>query len=74
MDSASFADFEHLPGRFHQLREDRKDQWACDLDHPYRLIFQPGVIPIPKDRDGKQILNEITSVQIIEINNYHKKG
>ncbi|MCK4663257.1 MAG: killer suppression protein HigA [Bacteroidales bacterium] len=33
----SFVDLKHLPGRFHQLTENRKDQWSCDLDHPYRL-------------------------------------
>ncbi len=67
----SFADLEFLPGRFHQLKENRKDQWACDLDHPYRLIFEPAEIPIPKNADGMQILNEIKSSEIIEIKDYH---
>lgn len=67
----SFADLEYLPGRFHQLKADRKDQWACDLDHPYRLIFEPAEIPIPKNADGMQILNEIKSSEIIEIKDYH---
>jgi len=73
-DAASFADLEHLPGRFHQLTENRKDQWSCDLDHPYRLIFEPAEDPIPKDKDGKQILIEIKSIEIIEVTNYHKEG
>ena len=55
----SFADFEFLPGRFHQLIGNFKDKWACDLDHPYRLMFEPAEVPIPKDEDGKQILIEI---------------
>ena len=69
----SFADLKYLPGNFHQLREDRKDQWACDLDQPYRLIFIPAEVPIPKNEAGVQILIEIKSAEIIEINNYHKK-
>ncbi len=73
-DTDSFADLEHLPGRFHQLKEDRADQWACDLDHPKRLLFKPGEDPIPKNKDGRQLLAEIKTVEILEINNYHKKG
>jgi proteic killer suppression protein len=72
-DSESFADLEHLPGRYHQLTENRKGQWACDLDHPYRLIFEPGIKPEPIDDDGKQILAEIKSAEVIEIKDYHKK-
>jgi proteic killer suppression protein len=70
----SFADFKFLPGRFHQLTGNLKNKWVCDLDHPYRLIFEPAEVPIPKDEDGKQILIEIKSLEIIEITDYHKKG
>jgi proteic killer suppression protein len=70
----SFADFEFLPGRFHQLTGNLKDKWACDLDHPYRLIFEPLEVPIPKDKEGKQILIEIKSLEIIEVTDYHKEG
>jgi proteic killer suppression protein len=62
-----------LPGNYHQLTENRKDQWACDLDQPYRLVFEPGEIPIPKDKHGNQILVEIKSLEILEIDNYHKE-
>lgn len=70
----SFADLTFLPGRFHQLTGNRKDKWACDLDHPYRLVFEPSVVPIPKDADGKQILISINSLEILEVINYHKEG
>ena len=73
-DAECFADLEHLPGRFHQLTENRQDQWSCDLDHPYRLIFEPSEEPITKDEHGKQILIEIKSLKIIEVTDYHKKG
>ncbi len=71
-DAQSFADLEHLPGRFHQLKDDRADQWACDLDHPNRLIFMPGEDPIPKNEDGRQLVSEIKIVEILEITDYHK--
>ncbi|TKG94922.1 killer suppression protein HigA [Puteibacter caeruleilacunae] len=73
-DAESFADLEFLPGRFHQLSGNKKDKWACDLDHPYRLIFEPAEMPAPKDNNGKLILIEIKSVEIIEVTNYHKEG
>ncbi len=52
---------------------DRKGQWACDLDHPYRLIFTPHETPIPTDPNGRYIWIEIKSVEIVEIVDYHSK-
>lgn len=45
-------------GRCHQLNGNRKGQYAMDLIHPQRLIFE---------KRG----NEIQIVRIIEITNYH---
>ncbi len=61
------------PGNFHELVGDRKGQWACDLDQPYRLIFEPHENPIPTDENGKYLWIEIKGVEIIEITNYHGK-
>lgn len=69
----TLEDVRHLPGNYHELTGDRKGQWACDLDQPYRLIFQPHEDPIPTDENGKYIWIEITGVEIIEITNYHGK-
>ena len=63
----------NLPGRYHELRENRKGQWACDLDQPYRLIFEPHEKPIPTNPDGQYIWIEIKGVEILEIDNYHGK-
>ena len=54
---------------------DRKGQWACDLDQPYRLIFEPHEKPIPKNAEGRYlwIEIEIKGVEIIEIVDYHGK-
>lgn len=69
--SSSLQDVKNQPGKFHELTENRKGQWACDLDQPYRLIFKPIESPIPTDENGKYIWVEILGVEIIEIVNYH---
>jgi proteic killer suppression protein len=71
--ASNLEEVRFLPGRFHELTGNRKGQWACDLDQPYRLIFQPHEDPIPEDSNGKYIWLEITGVEILEITNYHGK-
>ena len=74
MDAATtLEDVRYLPGNYHELTADRKGQWACYLDQPYRLIFRPHEEPIPTDENGKYIWIEITGVEILEITNYHGK-
>jgi proteic killer suppression protein len=67
----TLEDVRNLPGHYHELREDRKGQWACDLDQPYRLVFEPQEKPIPTDKSGKYVWIEIKGVEIIEIADYH---
>lgn len=67
----NLEDLRYAPGKFHELKENRKGEWACDLDQPYRLIFTPQENPIPTDTDGKFIWVEILGVEIIEIEDYH---
>lgn len=69
----TLEDVRYLPGHYHELIGDRKGQWACDLDQPYRLIFEPHEDPIPIDDNGKYIWIEIKGVEIKEITNYHGK-
>jgi toxin HigB-1 len=45
-------------GRCHPLTGDRKGQYAMDLPHPYRLVFEK--------RNGK-----LVAVEILEIVDYH---
>jgi proteic killer suppression protein len=70
-DAESFNDLQFLPGNFHNLSANRKGQWACNLDHPYRLIFEPGINPVPVNEHGTPILTEIKIVDIVEIVDYH---
>ena len=69
----TLEDVRHLPGHYHVLTENKKGMWACDLDQPYRLIFEPHDKPIPTTDSGNYIWIEIKSVEITEIVNYHKE-
>ena len=69
----SLAGAKDLPGNYHELTGDRKGQWACNLDQPYRLIFEPHENPIPTNPAGQYIWCEIKGVEIQEIDNYHGK-
>ncbi len=60
-----------LPGRHHQLTGNRKGQFACDLEHPFRLVYEPANEPLPKDENEDLIYSEITIVEIIEVTDYH---
>ncbi|MEN2436229.1 killer suppression protein HigA [Weeksellaceae bacterium A-14] len=67
----TLEDVRHLPGKYHELGENRKGQWACHLDGNYRLVFRPHEDPIPTDENGKYIWVEILGVEIIEVVDYH---
>lgn len=54
-----------LPGRFHPLSSNRKGEWACSLDQPYRLIFRPS------DRFAGQEADKVEEVEILSIEDYH---
>lgn len=69
----TLEDTRNIPGHYHELREDKKGYWACDLEQPYRLIFTPKQRPIPQNEHGQYIWAEIVSIEITEINNYHKE-
>lgn len=72
-DALTLEDVRYEPGNFHELTGDRKGQWACDLDQPYRLIFEPHEDPIPTDASGRYVWLEIKGVEVVEITNYHGK-
>ncbi len=69
----TLEDVRNMPGRFHELKHERKGQWACDLEQPYRFIFKPHENPIPENEHGQYIWIEIKGVEIQEIVNYHKE-
>lgn len=69
--SESLEDVRYLPGHYHELKKNRKGQWSCDLDHPYRLIFEPQENPIPTNDAGQYCWIEIKGIEIVEIVDYH---
>jgi proteic killer suppression protein len=69
--ATTLEDVRYLSGRWHELKEDKKGLWACDLDHPYRLIFTCHEDPIPIDEHGRSIWTGIKGVEIIRIEDYH---
>ena len=60
-----------LPGRHHPLTGDRKGQFACDLEHPFRLIYEPANEPLPIDENNTLIYSEVSIIEIIEVTDYH---
>jgi proteic killer suppression protein len=66
------ADLRNVPqADYHELTGDRKGEIACNVDHPYRLIFVPAHNPTPKKEDGGLDWNQVTAVEVTEIVNYH---
>jgi plasmid maintenance system killer protein len=63
-----------LPGRCHALKENRSGQFAIDLDHPMRLIFEPANDPLPRTKDGHWELKKITVIRLLEVEDYHAKN
>jgi proteic killer suppression protein len=60
------------PVRCHALEGKRKSQFAVDVKHPFRIIFEPANDPLPLREDGGLDLARITSIRILSIEDYHK--
>jgi proteic killer suppression protein len=71
--AASLDDIKFLPGKYHELRENRKGQLTAHLEEPERLIFVPDHNPVPVTEKGEMDWKAINSIKIIEITNYHGK-
>lgn len=58
--------------RCHELKGNRAGQLSVDLDHPYRLIFEPYNTPIPKKPDGGLDWTRITKIMIVDVEDTHE--
>ena len=58
-------------GRPHPLTGDRAGQFALDLVHPNRLVFEPDHDPVPRTEDGGIDWSQVTQVCIVWIGDYH---
>lgn len=60
-----------LPERRHQLKGNRKGQFAVNLVQPYRLIFEVDHETVPRKHSGEIDLERVTAIKILEICDYH---
>ncbi|RJP58932.1 MAG: killer suppression protein [Deltaproteobacteria bacterium] len=58
--------------RCHELKGNRKGQLSVDLDHPFRLIFEPADNPIPKKKDGGLDWTKVTKIRVIGVEDTHE--
>lgn len=47
------------------------EQFAVDLKHPKRLVFEIADNPVPRKPDGGLDLASVTSVVVVEVVDYH---
>ncbi len=57
--------------RCHELKGNRQGTLSVDLDHPYRLIFEPANDPVPRKSDGGLDWTQVTVIRILAVENYH---
>lgn len=68
----TLSEISHLPpSRRHKLGNNRKDQWAVDLNRNYRLAFKPCNDPIVLLDDGSVDLTRVTEILIVGVVDYH---
>lgn len=63
--SLNFEELRAANGNFHELTGNRKGEWACDLDQPYRLIIKGS------EPNKIVIWSMVTTAEILEIVDYH---
>ena len=61
------------PERRHQLKRDRHEQFAVDLVHPERLVFEPNHDQLPRKEDGGIDLDQVTAITVLKVIDYHPK-
>jgi toxin HigB-1 len=59
------------PDRRHQLRGDRDEQFAVDLVHPHRFVFEANHDPLPRKDDGGIDVEQVTAITIIDVIDHH---
>ena len=59
------------PDRRHQLVGDRDEQFAVDLVHPHRLVFEANHEPVPRKDDGGIDTEQVTAITILDVVDYH---
>ena len=70
--AATLADMGRFPpARLHALKGDRKGQFAVDVKHPFRLLFDPAHDPVSLKDDCGVDLARITRIRVLLVEDYH---
>ncbi len=70
--AATLAVMRSIPlAKCHELKNDRKGQFAISISPNYRIIFEPDHNPLPKKEDGGLDWAAITIIEILEVTDYH---
>ncbi len=69
--ASCLADLRRLPGKWHELKGDRKGQVAAHLTGNFRLIIQPADAPMPRLPDGGMDWASIKQITVLEVVDYH---
>lgn len=70
--ASTLEDFKSLPGRCHELKDNRKGQLTLDLEHPLRLVFKPSNNDIQNRREDNGLdWSSVTSVEVIDVEDTH---
>lgn len=60
-----------VAGHPHPLAGNRAGQFALRLDGGRRLVFEPAHEPVPLRKDGSIAWEQVTSIRIVFIGDYH---
>jgi len=70
---AYLEDIRNVSGpRCHELIGNLKGILSADLDHPYRLLFEPADDPIPLKEDGGLDWTAVESIRILRVEDTHE--
>ncbi len=70
--ATALENLRNLPqARCHELKGNLKGYLSLDLDHPYRLVFEPSDNPLPEKPDGGLDWTKVTEIKIIGVEDTH---
>lgn len=64
-------DLKNLPGKWHDLTQNRKGQVAAHLTGNWRIIIEPADSPLPTLPDGGLDWKGVKKVRVLEVIDYH---
>jgi toxin HigB-1 len=68
----TLADVSKLPPpRCHQLTENLDEQFAVDISHNERMVFEVANDPTPRKDDNGVDLGRVTEIRVLRIEDYH---